>query len=176
MTGSALARFCAVHVCVFATTFPGDASFGDSAYDNFCTLGQVTSRWEQVSRCPLTISLSLVVVEEVECYMLPVSAPLTGNELVECAAVAHYLKVGGNDSGTLHLPNITTRALSQLPSSERFTERFNILQMNFSGNLNMFRHKSHPYQDLQGGQDSKRMHSKLIPFDGQQYRTRHHIQ
>ena len=95
MTGSALARFCAVHVCVFATTFPGGASFGASAYDNFCTLGLVASRWEQdfsvPSRCPLTISLSLAVVEEVECYMLNVSTPLTVNELVEFATVAHYM-------------------------------------------------------------------------------------
>ena len=89
MTGSAIARFCAVHVYVFATTFPGDESFGASTYDNFCTLGLVASRWEQVSRCPLTISLSMVVVEEVECYMLPVSTALTGNELVEYATVAH---------------------------------------------------------------------------------------
>ena len=47
-----------------------------------------------MSRCPLTIPLSLVslvAVEEVECYMLPVSTLLTGNELVECASVAHYL-------------------------------------------------------------------------------------
>ena len=91
VTGSALARLCAVHVCVFANTFPGYASFGASAHDNFCTLGLVASRWEQVSRCPLTIPLSLVVVEEVECYMLRVSTPLTSNELVECAIVAHYL-------------------------------------------------------------------------------------
>ena len=80
-----------MHVCVFATTFPGDASFGASAYDNFCTLGLEASRLEQVSRCSLTISFSLVVVEEVECHILPVSTPLTGNELVECATVAHYL-------------------------------------------------------------------------------------
>ena len=40
----------------------------------------------------------------------------------------------------------------------------------------MFRHESHPYQNLQGGQDSNRMHSKLIPFHDQQYRTRYHIQ
>ena len=59
--------------------------------DNFCTLGLVASRLEQLSRCRLTISLSLVVVEEVECHMLQVSTPLTGNELVECATVAHYL-------------------------------------------------------------------------------------
>ena len=92
MTGSEIARVCAVHVCVFATTFPGDASFGASANDNFGTFGLlVASPWEQVSRCPLTIPLSLVVVEEVECYMLPVSTPLTGDELVECATVAHYL-------------------------------------------------------------------------------------
>ena len=90
-----------------------------------------------MSRCPLTIPLSLVVVEEVECYLLPVSTPLTGDELVECATVAHYLHVGGNASGALHLPYITTCALSQLPSSERL----NILQMNFSRNLYMFRLK-----------------------------------
>ena len=39
----------------------------------------------------LLLLLSLVVVEEVECYMLPVSTPLTGNELVEYATVSHYL-------------------------------------------------------------------------------------
>ena len=47
-----------------------------------------------MSRCPLTIPLSLVVVEEVECYMLPVSTPLTGNEVVECATVRGALLVG----------------------------------------------------------------------------------
>ena len=80
-----------MHVCVFATTFPGDVSFGASAYDNFCTLGLVASLLEQGSRCRLTISLSLAVVEEVECHMLQVSTPLTGNEIVECSTVAHYL-------------------------------------------------------------------------------------
>ena len=37
--------------------------------------------------------------------------------------------------------------------------------MNCMANLNMFRHESHPYQYMQGGQDSNRMHrmpSKLI--------------
>ena len=82
------------------------------------------------------------------------------------------LLVSVNASGNLHLPNRTTRALSQLPSSEIL----NILQMNFSANLNMFRHGSRPYQDLQGGQDSYRMPSKLISFHDLQYRTRHHIQ
>ena len=77
-----------MQVCVFATTFPGDAPFGASAYDNLCTFELIASGWEQVSRCPLTIPLSLVV-EEMECDTLPVSAPSTGNELVECATVAH---------------------------------------------------------------------------------------
>ena len=40
------------------------------------------------------------------------------------------LLVSGNASGNLPLPNITTRAWSQLSSSERL----NILQMNFSAN------------------------------------------
>ncbi len=90
MTASALARFCAVHVCVFATTFPEDASFVTSAHDDFCTLGLVASGWDNVSRYSLTIPLSLVV-EEMECYMLPVSTPLTGSELFECATVARCL-------------------------------------------------------------------------------------
>ena len=66
----------------------------------------MTSVWEQVSQCPLIFPLSLVV-EEMECYMLPVSTPLT--VMCNCRA----LLVGGNDSCKLHLPNITTRALSQ---------------------------------------------------------------
>ena len=90
MTGSALARFCAVQICVFATTFPGDASFGASAYANICTLGLVASGWDKCSRYSLTIPLSLVV-EEMECYWLPVSTPLTGSELFECATVACYM-------------------------------------------------------------------------------------
>ena len=41
-----------------------------------------------------TTSSTLIVhtlVEEMECYMLSVSTPLTGNALFEYATVAHYL-------------------------------------------------------------------------------------